>query len=414
MRNLYLLRTIGGVPVRVHYSWIIVALLGLVALPRAVFPSYMPDLGLLGGLGLALLVLALYCCVVLVHTLAQLAVARLLGVRFAVLNLYPLGALTRRADRGGSPRAAFVVAAAGPVASIALWWALDRIAGGGVLTSMALAVALYVTAQLSFYLGLINLLPGLPLDGGRMLRALLWGVSGSLESATRLARVSGQVIAYGLIVLGAGSLLASEDWLRGLALVLVGWQVRAAGGSAYRRALIAGLFDRLTAADVLRAPERTIAPERSLREFAELLRGRTGTLPTPVLANDMFLGMIDRAALWEVPQGYWDERTVAEIMTPAAQLHTVAPDTPVSALMPWMVSEAGAQAGILPVVQAGRLAGVLDAEELGELLEIEQEFGLCPRPALGRAARHALPAAFQSIAIKLAGAKEPRGHIAGR
>jgi Zn-dependent protease len=387
MRNLYHIRTLGGMPVRVHYSWLIFALLGLVALPQAVFPAYLPELGRLPGLLLALLVLALYAGIVLVHALAQIVVARLVRVRFPVLNLYPLGAITRLPDRGAGSRASFAVAAAGPLASAALWWALDALSTSGTLPFLWLAVALYVAARLSLYLALINLLPGLPLDGGRLLRAALWWATGSFESATRAARVSGQIVAYGLVVWGALSLLADGDLLLGGALVLLGWAIRQAGGTTYRRALIAGLLKRLTAADVLRAPERTIAPGRSLREFAALLRGRTGAEPTPVVANGMFLGMIDRDMLWEVPQGHWDERTVAEAMLPAASLPAIEPETPVARLLPRLMHDDIEREIVLPVTQEGRLAGVIDAEELGALLELEGDFGLLAHHAPATAER---------------------------
>jgi hypothetical protein len=225
-------------------------------------------------------------------------------------------------------------------------------------------------------LALFNLLPGFPLDGGRMLRALLWVITGSFDSATRAARVCGQIAAYGLILFGIGRVVGVQDWLRGGAMIVVGWAIREAGGTAYRRTLVTRLLQRLTAADVMVKPSRTIGSERSLYDFALALRGRTGNEPTPVIANEMFVGMIDRERLQDVPQGYWDSRTVAETMTPAAELDIMAPDTPLSLLIPRLVHPAQGQQLPLPVVREGRLLGLVDAEELLAILDLEDEFGL--------------------------------------
>jgi Zn-dependent protease len=381
MRNLVYLTTIRGLPVRLHYTWLIVLLLGLPILTRVTLPSYLPELGGLANIALALLILALFFGVVVVHELAHLLVARLLRVRFPVMNLYPLGAVTRLPDRHGSPSAAFWTAAVGPIASVALWWVLtgaaDTLVGSGVL-----AIVLDVVGALSLYLGLINLVPALPLDGGRMLRAALWWANGSFEPAHRIARLVGQIIAYGLVYLGVGLVIGTPDWLRGGALVLLGWAIREAGGTTHRRALVAQLLNRLTAADVLSAPSRVVAPERSLREFAALLRGRTGTMPTPVIADGMFVGMIDRELLRDVPQGYWDERTVAETMLPTAHIGSISPATPVSMLLPRLLTDALWQRMPMPVVDQGHLVGLIDADQLGEILELEDEFGLFARGAI--------------------------------
>ncbi len=378
MRNLLNIMTVRGMPVRLHYTWLFVALIGIPLLTTITIPLYMPDASGLARIALALLILVAVLGSVVVHELAHLLVARLMHVHFPVMNLYPLGAITRLPDRYGSSTAAFWTAAVGPMASVALWWALSRLASTAGI-SPGLAVVLSVSAQFSLYLGLINLLPGMPLDGGRMLRAALqWG-TGSFETAARIARTMGLVIAYGLVFFGASRMIGAQDWLLGGALVLVGWAMREASGTAYRRGLIVRLLNHLTARDVLSRPKRTIGPEQSLRDFLVMIRGRAGNEPTPVVANDAFLGMIDREMLRAVPQGYWEARTVGEALIPAASLTIVAPTTPVSMLLPHRASDAIAQQPYVAVVQEGRLLGMIDADELLAFLELEDEVGLFAR-----------------------------------
>ncbi|MEP7188364.1 MAG: site-2 protease family protein, partial [Roseiflexaceae bacterium] len=289
MRNLYYVTTIRGMPIRVHYTWLVVVLLGIPVLTNVAIPASLPEIGGLARLALALIVLALFFLVVGIHELAHLLTARLFKVRIPTLNLYPLGAVTRLASRHSDAKAAFWVAAAGPITSIALWWLLSSITAAGAVAPW-LAVVLGIVGQLSLYLGLINLIPGLPLDGGRMLRAVLWGVSGSFESATKIARILGQIGAYGLMFWGALILTRESGWLLAGAMIVVGWAIREAGGTTYRRSLVAQHLRQLTAADVLGEPKRAASPEQTLRSFALMLRGRTGNAPVPVIANGMFLG----------------------------------------------------------------------------------------------------------------------------
>jgi Zn-dependent protease len=375
MRNLYHVLTIRGMPVRLHYTWLIAALLGVPVMSGVIIPIYLPDMGGLARFGLALLILALFFLSIVLHECAHMLVAWRFQTQRGAINLYPLGSLTQLADRFSDAKIAFWVAAAGPIASLILWGILNGISSAGII-ALPLAVLLYLVGQLNMYLALINLIPGLPLDGGRMLRAVLWGMIGSFDTATNIARTAGQISTYLLMIVGALLMVGGQGWVWALALISVGWVIRVAGGTAYRRALVSRLFNKLTAADVLINVRRTIGPEASLRTFTATMRGRTGHQPVPVIANDMFLGMIDWEDLSDVPQGYWETRTVAETMIPSAKLDVVTPDTPVSMLLPRLIGGMPGQYPLLPVVQDGRLLGVIDAAQMLAILDLEDEFGL--------------------------------------
>lgn len=407
LRNLYYVMTIRGIPVRLHYTWIIVVLLGGWVLSGMTLPHYLPDLGTPALT--ALMILVLFFLTVVVHELAHLLAASFLNVRVDAINLYPLGALTRLPDLHAGARAALGVALAGPAASLALWWALNSIATAGIV-SLWLAVVCFIVGQLSLYLALINLLPGLPLDGGRMLRAALWWLSSSFEQAHAVARFSGQIIAYGMIFLGAGMIVGQQNWERGGAFVLIGWAMREAAGAGYRRALIARLLNRLTAADVAQAPKRTVGPEATLRELAQQLHGSTGRQPTPVIANQMFLGIIDRDLLRVVPQGHWDTRTVAETMAPAAALAPLESTTPLAMVLPRLINDDRQEPAPLPVVQEGRLVGLIDPAEMTEFLDLEDEFGLVPRSLLDQPQHREAPGAKQGLGGQAAGASDQPRH----
>jgi Zn-dependent protease len=375
MRNLYYLRTIRGRPVRLHYTWIIAVLLGISALISVILPDALPGQSRWIYIGSTLLIGVFFCIAVLVHECAHLLVASIARVRLSVLNLYPLGALTRMPNRFRSGWADFWIAAAGPASSIVLWWLLSAFAG--TMTPGWLATTILITARLSLYLGLINLLPGLPLDGGRMLHRFIYEFYGSFEATTRITQLFGQIIAYSLMLFGINELIQGQSWAFAIAFILIGWSLREAGGTAHRRELVTRVLQHLTAADINTAPRQTASPEQTLRQFAISLRGRFGKETTPVVANGAFLGMIDRQLIREVPQGYWDERTVAETMQPLNSLDVLAPATPVSEIIPRLTNNLTEDLDtVFPVVNDGHLLGLINAEELLSILDLEDEFGL--------------------------------------
>jgi CBS domain-containing protein len=261
------------------------------------------------------------------------------------------------------------------------------IIAAGAFLPIWLAVVLKVTGALSLYLGLINLLPAYPLDGGRMLQAVIWiaqrwWLSGDVTTATRLARIVGQLSAYGVMLLGVLMLMSGQAWLLPGTLILIGWAILEAGGTLRRRMLATELLGKLVANDVLVAPSRTTEPARSLSEFARILRGNTDDEPVPVIANGVFLGMIGRAQLDVVANGYWDRRTVGETMVPATELDLIAPTTPVSRLISRLADTEIDRETALPVVQDGHLLGLIKAEDMMTFLDLDDSFGLVPHGTL--------------------------------
>lgn len=381
MRNLLKVVTVRGMPVRLHYTWLFIVLISLPLLTQYLLPQLLPAADGPARLAVAILILLAVLASVVLHEIGHMLAARLLHVRFPVMNLYPLGAITRLPDRYGRPAAAFWIAAAGPLASLLLAQICRTLASAGSLPPWLVAVLL-ISGQFNLYLGLCNILPAFPLDGGRMLRAGLHWLFGSAEMPARLSRTLGQVLAYGMVFLGAIRIIGAQDWMLGGALVLVGWMVREAGGSTHRRVLVVRLLNQLTAKDVLSQPRRQASPAQTLQDFMQAQRGRLGDEPTPVLTDGVFLGMIDRARVHAIPQGYWSTRTVAETMISASELPIVAPTAPVSMLLPHLASAARTTQPSIAVVQDGRLLGLVDADDLLAFLDLEDEFGLLQQSPL--------------------------------
>ena len=215
--------------VRAHYSWLLLLILGTWSLAHVALPARLAVGGWLWTT--AILIMAAYIGCVLVHEAGHLLAAKLLDVPMPVLNLHPIGTLARRGHEPAGPARTAAVAAAGPLASLALWLLLRRLGGAPGSTTTAV---FEFAAWFSWLLALVSLLPGLPLDGGRILRAAVWSAS-TFTAGTRVATNGGYVVTAGILVFGLRALGTADTMLRGFWLVLLAWLIYAAGAALARR-----------------------------------------------------------------------------------------------------------------------------------------------------------------------------------
>jgi Zn-dependent protease/CBS domain-containing protein len=376
MKTFYRVTSFHGIPVRVHYTWIVVALLGGWIISGRVLAEELPALSWLAHLGSVLLILALGFGSVVLHELGHSIIARAYGIRPRTMTLYPFGGVPSQLDQRAGWVKAIAIAIAGPCVSLGLWLLLGLLSAIDGLAPV-LVVVLGVTAQVNLVLGLVNLLPGLPLDGGRILRALAWQWTFSYAAASATARKGGQAISYGLIFFGAWLWISQDGGLIALLLILIGWMLREAGSLNQQRDLVDHMLHKLTAADIALPASIHVSPEATLRQvYAETLGGRSVHAPMAVIADERFLGLLTMPAMLDVPQGTWDERTVAQVMVPAESLPHVAADTPLSITIPHYASAQDGAVPVLPVISAGRLVGLIDERRMDAILELEDALAL--------------------------------------
>jgi Zn-dependent protease len=314
--------------VRAHFTWILVLLLGVWSLARFTLLERLASGGWVWTT--AVLVMAAYCGCVLVHEAGHLLAARLLHVLMPVLNLHPIGTLARRGHEPAGPYRTAMVATAGPLASLGLWLVLGTTDGPpGTLWTVVVDYA----AWFSFVLMLVNLLPGLPPDGGRILRAIVW-TSGTFASGTRIATYAGYAVTGGMLLLGLRAFGSADALLRGVWLLLLAWLVYDAGAALARRRSLGQLFERLRARDMTVPPPYVIEPHAALQELVALWQGDTGENYTPVVHEGAVVGLIGRSQAYDVPQGYWAERTVGMTMQPPTPALLAHPEAPLSQVLP--------------------------------------------------------------------------------
>ena len=352
--------SIGGVAIRVDSSWSIIAILITYSLDVR-----FTDAGVPGAKAFALAFLAsvLFFASVLIHELAHAGMARMRGIPVQGIVLYLFGGATSARVEEKGPGAEFLVTVVGPASSLAL---------GGIFWELArafddpLSLAFDYVAGVNIVLGLFNLVPGFPLDGGRILRAGIWRVTGSLERATAIAAGVGMVIGLALVAIGIIQAIATGFFFS-LWLSMIGWIVFQAARGAVRyqrssRALSSGVV-----ADAMRAPPLAVPAEISLSQSLDsYLRGREEEV-FPVVDDGRVVGVLTFEAARGVGQ-HDPLRPVRDAMLPVTNALVVGPGEGLDAVAERL------DGGEAMVVEDGRLVGTISSSDLHRWLAGHRNF----------------------------------------
>ncbi len=319
MRGALRLGRILGIPVAVNYTWFIAIWIGAWSLAGSYYPERAPGFDSttywIMGVTSALLLFAS----VLVHEFGHALTARRFGIRTRVIVLFLFGGVAQIAEEPPTPRAEFLVALAGPLTSLALSAILYLISPA--FGTRPLGSVVQYLAYVNVMLAVFNLVPGFPLDGGRVLRAALWRSSGSLERATRTAARTGQVIA--MLFIGAGLLLLFRSILAGLWLVLIGWFLDTGAQSSYQQVVLRQGLGDVKVGDIMSRDLHSIDPnltvERAISEY--FLPFKHGGFP--VVFGDHLVGIVTLQDVTAVATERRASTTIREIMTPRDRLKTV-------------------------------------------------------------------------------------------
>jgi CBS domain-containing protein len=267
------------------------------------------------------------------------------------------------------------MAAVGPLTSLVIGgiaWGIGL--GVGVHAPLVAAVLIYLGVA-NVLLGLFNLIPGFPLDGGRVLRSIIWGATGNLQMATRWAARMGQVIAFIFIVWGIWQFFAT-NLLGGIWLIFIGWFLLAASQSAVGQVAMERLFRDVTAADVMNPAPIPVPPNQSVLSLLHEYFIPRGLRAAPVVEDGRLVGLATLAGIRHIPIERWSEVSVRETMVPIDRLHVVRPQQKLNDVLPLMAQQDVNQ---LPVVDDGRLVGMIGRDTIVRYLEIWR--GMSPSDA---------------------------------
>jgi len=379
-----------GININIDWSWLLIFVLMTWNL-AAVFGTAHPDWGLSLRWGMGALATVLLFASVLAHEIAHSLTARAFGIPVRSITLFLFGGVSNIERDPESPISEFLIAVVGPVTSLVLGAVLLILGGttfGTLNTTLSDPVA--IVAQMSpvttlllwlgainIILGLFNLIPGFPLDGGRVLRSIFWAITDNIRSATRLASYVGRLIAWAFILAGIAMIFGvripffGTGFINGLWLVFIGWFLNNASVQSYRRVVIQDVLENVRVERMMYRNPPTVYPNITISRLVDEYIMQQSDQSFPVVDDSGFIGIVTIQDIRAVPRSQWDDRLVHEIMTPVSELETTTPYEEASDAFNKL---AGRDVRQLPVLEGGQLVGLLRRQDVMRWLSLQSDF----------------------------------------
>ena len=356
---------VAGIEIGVNWSWVVVFALITWTLASAVFPSTNPDLSKGAYVAMAIVAAVLFFGSLLAHELGHALQARRDGMEIEGITLWLFGGVARFKGMFPSAGAEFRIAIAGPLVSLAIGVAFVLVGWGLALPEGVDGVIAWL-GYINLTLLAFNLLPALPLDGGRVLRSALWYFKGDFRAATLIAAGIARGLAF--VLIGAGIFLfIFESSFSGAWLAFMGWFLLQAAGNEARYLATRQALGGLRVRDLMVRHPVTVEPGMTLGEFMDRVAWTRRYTTYPVVEDGRTLGLLPFRCLAEVPRAEWDERRVADCMLGLDVVPLLDENAElVEALA--ALSEADVQRGL--VLDGDRLVGFLSISDLARALEV--------------------------------------------
>jgi Zn-dependent protease/CBS domain-containing protein len=367
---------IFGIRVTIDWSWLLIFLLITWNLASNVFPAIHPDwspgLNWLIGLAASLL----FFLSVLAHELAHSLVAVSQGLPVRQITLFMFGGVSNIEREPNSPRSEFYISIVGPLTSLVIGvvffllgssglgrFSLPIGTGGPDLQQLdPISTLLLWLGPINIILAVFNMVPGFPLDGGRVLRSIFWAITNDLRKATRWASWIGQVIAWTFILAGISMVFGiripflGSGVFSGLWLVFIGWFLNNAAVQAYQQVVVKEILEGIPVSQLMRPDTPTVPSNTTISQLMDDYVMKSDEHSFPVLDGERLVGLVSLDDIRRVPRDQWDRVTIDQVMTPAEKLEVVKPGEESTDALEKLVSKNIRQ---LPVIQDGKLVGVL-------------------------------------------------------
>jgi Zn-dependent protease len=367
-----------GIDVRLHFSWFLIFFIVVLSLADS-FASENVTWSDTKSFVIAVIAAALFFLSVLGHELAHAIVARRFRMSVSSITLFVLGGVANLSKEPPSAMSEFLMAAAGPATSLVIgcaglglgFFAPSLFEAAPVLQPIQ-PVARYI-GTINIWLAAFNLLPGFPLDGGRVFRSIVWGVLKDRLSATRIAARGGQVVAVLLVVAGVLLALRLDATINGIWLAFIAYFLWNAATSTLQQERVASVIGGARVGPLMTTDFRSTSPGITVGQLIRDLVLPLNLRAIPVVSGERLLGLVAIGDLRKVDQGRWAETPIEAVMTPASELPTVLPDDPLSAALERF---AATDLPLLPVVTDGRLVGLLYRESVIGYVRMREMLGL--------------------------------------
>jgi len=364
---------IFGIQIGLHYSWLIIALLVALSL-AAQFHAGNPQWGEVTIWATAIVTALLFFVSIILHELSHAAVAKARGLPVRSITLFALGGVAQIEKDATDPKTEFWMAIVGPIASVvigSICLGLASVLGWRVSTAAGtpLVAMLMWLGVINIALAVFNMIPGYPLDGGRVFRAIVWWVTGDAARATRIASLVGQFVAFVFIVWGIFRFFNGAGF-GGLWLAFIGWFLLEAARASYAQLQITETLRGIRVGDVMTQDCPRVDGRDNLQTLVDEHLLRTGQRCFVVEEQGSIAGIITPHEVKAVARTRWPYTTVDEVMLTLDRLHSVRPDTSVADALEIMGREDVNQ---LPVIRDGRLAGIISRAHILRTLQTRAE-----------------------------------------
>lgn len=383
MKGSFRIARIAGIDIGVHYTWLLIFF--LIAWSLAVGGAQLFNQGstALYWVAGALAAILLFICV-LIHELAHSLVAQSRGLPVKSITLFIFGGVSNIEKEPEKAGVEFTMAIVGPLSSLILggiflllwlplrgsvpFWPL-----GATPDTNSVAFLVHYLALINLLLGAFNLLPGFPLDGGRVFRSIVWGSTKDLKKATNIASVVGQIFGWGLIFVGV-LYIFSGNWFNGIWIAFIGWFLNSAAESSRREASLQERLAGIYVKDAMDVNPETINPSTTVETVVLGVFRRQHERAVPVSRDGKVVGIVTITDIKELPQNKWPLTPVEQIMT-RPPLHIVSPDDDLSSVLKLLAQHDVNQ---LLVFDKDQLVGIVSRADIIRWLQVNQELKIKP------------------------------------
>ncbi|MGQ9572223.1 MAG: site-2 protease family protein [Dehalococcoidia bacterium] len=360
---------IAGIDIGIHWSWLAIFIILTWWLAAGLYDELYPEWTEGERWGTAVASSLLFFAAVLAHEMAHSLVAIRRGIPVRSINLFIFGGVADIAEEPKNPRDEFAISVVGPVTSLGLAGVFALIGLGLGFEDTPPAAMVTYLATVNALVGVFNLLPGLPLDGGRLLRAGLWARLGDFVKATQWAALAGSGVAFLLMGLGVVSILAG-NFLGGIWLIVIGWFLRSAAEASYRQVIMGEALEGVKVASIVRRDMRPVPPDISVSDLVQDYLMAYAQRAFPVMKGDELLGVVTLSDLQKAERDKWDQTRVRDIMTPREDLLGISTADAVSEAIKLMTARDIHQ---LPVTEGGRFVGFVTRSDVLRVMSIRVE-----------------------------------------
>ncbi len=361
-----------GIPLRLHYSWFIIFALVTWALAGSYFPDKYPEWNRIEAVLAGIITSLLFFASVLIHELMHSLVARKEGIPVLSITLFIFGGVSQLTKEPERPLDEFRMTIVGPGSSLVL---------GGIFLGLYFGLhhstgAAQFIGAISYWLGLINLslgvfnlIPGFPLDGGRVLRSLLWNRNKNLLKATKTASDIGRVMGYLFIFVGIWFIFIGQ-FFNGIWLAFIGWFLESAASGSYRQLIVQERLQGHKAREIMSQDCQLVDPDMNVDKLVNEYILRSGSRCFAVMENGRVQGLVTMHDVKQVDRAYWNNKKVREVMTTPEKMKSVGPDDELLMVFKLMSENDINQ---VPVIEDHNVIGIIGRDKIIAFLDVHKE-----------------------------------------